>query len=44
MPFTLHAWLLAANVGGCLLMTLLAAWSPGERAARLDLLTAIAYE
>ncbi|HEY1598737.1 MAG TPA: FtsX-like permease family protein [Pirellulales bacterium] len=44
VPFTLHAWLLVANVGGCLLMTLLAAWSPGERAARLDLLSAIAYE
>ena len=44
IPFSLHASLVAANVAGCLLVTLLAAWSPGERAARLDLLAAIAYE
>lgn len=44
LPFAFHSWLLAANAGGCLLITILAAWSPGQRAARLDLLSAIAYE
>jgi putative ABC transport system permease protein len=44
VPFALHGWLVAANVGICLAITLVAAWSPGRRAARLDLLTAIAYE
>ena len=44
VPFALHIWLLAANVGTCLVITMLAAWSPGERAARLDLLEAITYE
>jgi putative ABC transport system permease protein len=44
IPFSLHGWLVAANVAGCLLVTLVAAWSPGQRAARLDLLAAIAYE
>ena len=44
IPFQLHGWLLAANAGGCLVIALLAAWRPGRRAARLDLLEAIAYE
>jgi ABC-type lipoprotein release transport system permease subunit len=44
LPFAFHSWLLAANAGSCLLITILAAWSPGERAARLDLLSAIAHE
>ncbi len=44
IPFTLHAWLVAANAVACLTITLLAAWLPGERAARLDFLSAIAYE
>ncbi len=44
IPFTLHTWLVAANAVACLMITLLAAWLPGERAARLDFLSAIAYE
>lgn len=44
IPFTMHGWLLAANAGGCLLIALLAAWRPGRWAARLDVLSAIAYE
>lgn len=44
IPFTMHAWLLAANAGGCLVIALLAAWRPGRWAARLDVLSAIAYE
>ncbi len=44
VPFSLHYWLLAANVGTCLAITMLAAWSPGERAARLNVLEAITYE
>ena len=44
LPFAFHGWLLAANAGACLVITILAAWLPGERAARLDLLAAIAYE
>lgn len=44
IPFTLHFWLYALNGIGCVLIVLLAAWSPGERAARLNLLESIAYE
>jgi putative ABC transport system permease protein len=44
LPFAFHGWLLAVNVGTCLVITLLAAWSPGQRAARLNLLSAISYE
>ncbi len=44
VPFAFHGWLLLVNAGTCLLITILAAWSPGERAARLDLLAAIAQE
>jgi ABC-type lipoprotein release transport system permease subunit len=44
VAFELHGWLLLANVGGCLLVAAIAAWFPGRRAARLDVLTAIAYE
>ncbi len=44
IPFELHPWLLAANAGGCLLIAVLAAWRPGAWAARLNLLSAIAYE
>ncbi len=44
IPFTLHVWLVAGNAIACLVITLVAAWLPGERAARLDFLAAIAYE
>ena len=44
MPFIFHWWLLAANVGGCVLVALVAAWSPSERTARINLLEAIARE
>ena len=44
IPFTLHTWLVAANAIACVAITMLAAWLPGERAARLDFLAAIAYE
>ncbi len=44
LPFSFSGVLLAANAGGCLLVAILAAWSPAERAARLDVLAAIAYE
>lgn len=44
IPFAMHGWLLAANVGGCLAIAVLAAWRPGRRAARLNVLAAIAYE
>jgi ABC-type lipoprotein release transport system permease subunit len=44
MPYALHFWLVAANAGGCLVVAMLAAWTPSERAARLNLLSAIAYE
>ena len=44
IPFVFHIWLLAVSAGGGLLVAMLAAWPPGYRAARLDLLSAIAYE
>jgi putative ABC transport system permease protein len=44
IPFTMSAWLVSANVGGCVLIALVAAWRPGRWAARLNVLTAIAYE
>jgi putative ABC transport system permease protein len=44
LPFELHGWLVAANVGGCLLIALLAAWKPAAWAARLDVLSAIAHD
>jgi putative ABC transport system permease protein len=44
VPFALHGWLVAVNMGTCLAISLVAAWSPGRRAARLNLLSAIAYE
>ncbi len=44
VPFEFHLWLVALTAGGCLLITVLAAWSPGRRAARLNVLAAIAYE
>jgi putative ABC transport system permease protein len=44
VPFKLHTWLIAANVVGCLLIAILAAFSPGARAAHLDLRSAIAYD
>lgn len=44
IAFSMPAWLLMANVSGCLLIALLAAWRPGHWAARLDVLAAIAYE
>jgi putative ABC transport system permease protein len=43
-PFEFHIWLLLVNLGGCLLITLVAAWSPGSRAARMNLLEALAVE
>lgn len=43
-PFEFHAWLLFVNLAGCLLTTVVAAWSPGWRAARMNLLEAIAFE
>jgi putative ABC transport system permease protein len=43
-PFSLDGRLAAVNVIGCLIVALLAAWAPGRRAARLNLLQAIAYE
>ena len=44
VPFVFHYWLLAANAGGCLLVTLASAWLPSRRATRLDVLEAVAYE
>ncbi len=44
VPFKFHFPLLTANTLGCLLVALVAGWSPGAKAARLDLATAIAYE
>ncbi len=44
IPFQLHAWLLAANAGGCLLIAVASAWRPARWAARLNVLSAIAYE
>lgn len=44
VPFDFHLWLVALTAGGCFLITVLAAWSPGRRAARLNVLAAIAYE
>ncbi len=44
VPFSLRPWLVVANAGSCLAITLAAAWLPAARAVRLNLLTAIAYE
>jgi len=44
IPLHLPGWLLVANAGGCLLIALAAAWRPGAWAARMNVLTAIAYE
>ena len=44
VPFSLRPWLVVANAGSCLAITMAAAWLPAARAARLNLLTAIAYE
>ena len=44
LPFSLNMWLLVINPAACLAITVLAAWLPGERAARLNLLAAIACE
>jgi putative ABC transport system permease protein len=44
LSFRFHATLLLVNAAGCLLVALLAGWSPGARAARLNLTAAIAYE
>jgi putative ABC transport system permease protein len=44
IPFALHPWLVAANIAGCVLIAVLAAWRPGIWAARLNVLAAIAYE
>jgi putative ABC transport system permease protein len=44
IPFELHGCLLITVAACSLTITSLAAWLPGERAARLDLLSAIACE
>jgi putative ABC transport system permease protein len=44
IPFNFSGLVLLANAAGCLLVAVLAAWSPAKRAAGLDLLAAIAYE
>ena len=44
MPFTFHWWLLVANLAGCGVVAFVAAWSPSERTARINLLEAIAQE
>ena len=44
VPFQFHPLLLVGNVAVCLLVAVAAAWIPGWRASRIDLLSAIAYE
>jgi putative ABC transport system permease protein len=44
IPFIWHPWLLATGLGGALVIVLIAAWVPAERAARLELHTALRYE
>ena len=44
VPFKLHTWLIVANVVGCLLIAIVAAFSPGAPRAQLDLRSAIAYD
>jgi ABC-type lipoprotein release transport system permease subunit len=44
VPFHFHPWLLAGNVAVCLLVAACAAWIPGRRASRIDVLSAISYE
>jgi putative ABC transport system permease protein len=44
IPFHMPWWLLVVNAGGCLAIALLAAWRPARWAARLNMLSAIAYE
>ena len=44
VQFQIHLWLLATGSLGCLAVALVAGWSPGARAARLNLPAAIAYE
>jgi putative ABC transport system permease protein len=44
IAFSLHPWLLAGTFAAAMLIVLAAAWLPAERAARLDLLTALQYE
>jgi putative ABC transport system permease protein len=44
LPFSLSGALVAANMLGCVVLAWLAAWRPARRAARLNLLQAIAYE
>jgi len=44
VAFEIHGWLFVLSTVGCLVVTLLAAWTPAQRASRIDLLTAIAYD
>ena len=44
VEFRFHPFLLAGSLLGAFLMVLLAAWIPAERAARLNLTTALQYE
>jgi len=44
VPFHFHPLLLAGNVAVCLLVAAAAAWVPGWRASRIDVLKAIACE
>jgi putative ABC transport system permease protein len=44
IPFTLHKSLVVVNAATALVISLLAAWLPSDRAARLDILQAIANE
>jgi putative ABC transport system permease protein len=43
-PFMLHPWLIVGSVALGLLLVMLAAFGPAQRAARLDLLIALQYE
>jgi putative ABC transport system permease protein len=44
VPFGFHPLLLSASLLGGVLLVLAAAWIPAERAARLELMTALQYE
>jgi putative ABC transport system permease protein len=44
IPFHLNTWLVVANAAACLVITMLASFLPGERATRINVLAAIAYE
>ena len=44
VAFAVHGWLFILSTAGCLVITLLAAWTPARQASRINLLTAIAFE